>query len=297
MAHGSRVCRGCGRLNSADDKACYNCGKRLPGPLAGSVLGFVRDFSEDGVPATKLLLGTCVLVYALCMVSDGLSSVLGGGVGALAFGGFRDSTLVRAGALLGRFIGHEPWRVLSAVFVHGSLLHIGMNMLSLVRLGGTLEPHFRTARFILLYLLSGALGFACTVWSRGAAAYSVGASGAIFGLLGAFIGALFVRRNPGWQQVFFSNLIMAGALAFFVPNVDNSAHAGGFVSGVVIGVLLELERQPRKRDRLMLGLAALGLLAVVASLVLSARSPVWKAYRALEQAREERAELRRLDSE
>ena len=260
-------------------------------------MGVFTDFSADGLPATKVLVGLCVVVYALCMVSDGPAALFGRGHSLMAIGSFRGSTSVRVGALLGQFIDHEPWRVLSAVFVHASLLHLGMNMLSLVRLGSTMEPHFRSARFLLLYLLSGAFGFACTVWTRGDMAFSVGASGAIFGLLGAFIGALIVRRNPGWQNVFFSNLIMAGALAFFLPNVDNSAHAGGFVAGVVLGILLELERQPRKRDRLVTALALLGLVAVVASVILSARSPVWKAYRALEQERDERAERSRLDSE
>jgi len=290
MAHGSRVCPACGRLNSADDKACYSCGKRMPGPLATSVAGVFGDFSEDGLPATKLLMGACILVYALCLVSDGVAAVLSRGHGLMDFGSFTNSTLLRVGALWGRFIDQEPWRVLSAVFAHGSLLHIAMNMLSLVRLGGSLEPHFRSARFLLLYLISGAVGFVCTIWMRGGSAFSVGASGGIFGLLGAFIGALIVRRNPGWQQVFFSNLIMAAALAFYVPNVDNSAHAGGFVTGLVLGILLELERQPRKRDRLVTGLAVAGGVAVVASIILSARSPVWKAYRSLEQAQEERAE-------
>ena len=297
MAHGSRVCPSCGRINSVDDKSCFHCGKGLPGPMASSLMGVFGNFSEDGLPATKLLMGACILVYALCMVSDGPAAVLSRGRGLMDFGSFTSSTLLRVGALWGRVVDQEPWRVLSAVFAHGSLLHIGMNMLSLARLGSTLEPHFRSARFLLLYVVSGALGFVCTVWMRGGAAFSVGASGGIFGLLGAFIGALIVRRNPGWQQVFFSNLIMAGALAFYVPNVDNSAHAGGFVAGLVLGILLELERQPRKRDRLVTALSVAGGLAVVASIILSARSPVWKAYRSLEEAQAERAEQRRIDPE
>jgi membrane associated rhomboid family serine protease len=289
MAHGSRVCPACGRLNSADDKACYSCGKRMPGPLASSALGFLTNFSEDGLPATKLLIGMCIVVYGLMMVSDGPSSSL--------LGSFKPSTLIRVGALLGHFMTQEPWRVLSAVFVHGSLLHIGMNMLSLMRLGSGLEPHFRSARFMLLYLISGSLGFVCTLWWRGAAAFSVGASGAVFGLLGAFIGALVIRRNPGWQQVFFSNLILAGALSFFAPNIDNAAHVGGFVSGFVLGVLLELERQPRRRDALVTGLALAGVVAAVASIVLSASSPVWKEQRRAEARWLEEAERHRLDSE
>jgi rhomboid protease GluP len=170
-------------------------------------------------------------------------------------------------------------------------------MLSLINLGRTLEPHFRTARFLLLYLLAGTLGFCATLWWRGSGARSVGASGAIFGLIGAFIGALLIRRNPGWQRVFLSNLIMAFALAYFVPNVDNSAHAGGFVAGLAIGILLELERRPRQRDRLMAGLAAAGVLAAVASIVLSASSPVWKMVKRLEAERAEEQEREHLKRE
>jgi rhomboid protease GluP len=143
---------------------------------------------------------------------------------------------------------------------------------------------------LLLYLLCGALGFCATVWWRGELARSVGASGAIFGLLGAFIGALIIRRNPGWQRVFTSNLIMALMLGFMFPQVDNAAHAGGFVAGIVLGILLELERQPRRRDRLVAALAGLGALAAVAAIVLSARSPIWKQVRLLETQSAERGE-------
>lgn len=287
MAHGSRVCPACGRLNSAGDKACYNCGKRLPGPLASSALGFLSDFSEDGLPATKLLAGLCIVVYGLMMATDAASGR--GPVDVLW--GFRTSTSIRFGALLGPpFIDSEPWRVLSAVFLHGNLLHIGMNMLSLINLGRALEPHFRSARFLILYLLCGALGFCATVWWRGELARSVGASGAIFGLLGAFIGALIIRRNPGWQRVFTSNLIMAFMLGYMFPNVDNAAHVGGFVAGLVLGLLLELEKQPRRRDRWVSALAGLGALAAVASIVLSVRSPLGKQVRQMEVEAAERGE-------
>jgi rhomboid protease GluP len=291
MAHGSRVCPQCGRLNSVDDKACYNCGKRFPGPLSSSALGFITNFSADGLPATKLLAAICIVVYGLMMVSDA------GGGGVPGIMGFHGWTLLRFGALFGPVRELEPWRVLSAVFVHGSLIHIGMNMLSLVNLGRGLEPHFRSARFLVLYLVSGAVGFYCTLWLRGSHAFSVGASGAIFGLLGSFIGALIIRRNPGWQKVFMSNLIMAAVLTFAVPGIDNAAHVGGFVSGLALGLLLELERQPRRRDRLVAGLAAAGIVAALGSIALSARSPVWKLRKQLEAQAAEEEERSHLNSE
>lgn len=292
MARGSRVCRNCGRLNAADDTTCYHCGKRLPGPLASAVAGFLGNFSEEGLPATKLIVGICIVVYGLMMLSDAGRGQVGQGLF-----GFSLSTSVRFGALFGPVIQAEPWRVLSAVFLHASVLHIGLNLLSLVNLGRALEPHYRSARFLLVFLVSGSLGFCATVWWRGSQANSVGASGAIFGLLGAFIGTLIVRRNPGWQRVFMSNLIMAFMLGFFFRNVDNAAHAGGFLAGFLMGLGLELEPQPRRRDALMTLLAGLGVVLVLGSIVLSARSPVWKEIRRFEADAAEEGERRRLDSE
>jgi membrane associated rhomboid family serine protease len=182
-------------------------------------------------------------------------------------------------------VASEPWRILSAVVVHGSILHIAMNMFGLVNLGRALEPHFRSSRFLILYVLSGFFGFTVTVWWRGSQAYSVGASGAIFGLLGAYIGALLIRRNPGWHRVLVSNLFLVLALAWFSSRIDHAAHVGGFVSGFLIGLVLELEPRPRRHDRVMAVLAGLCVVASLASIALSAQSPVWKMFREAEEAR------------
>jgi membrane associated rhomboid family serine protease len=267
----------------------------MPGPLASSALGFLTDFSADGLPATKLIVGVCIVVYGLMMATDA------GRISRSSMPGlmqFDPSTSLRFGALVGPpLIVSEPWRVLSAVFLHASVMHIAMNMLSLVNLGRTMESHFRTARFVLIYLLSGALGFCASVWWKGEATFSVGASGAIFGLLGSFIGVLIVRRNPGWQNVLMSNLIMAVMIGYVFQRVDNAAHFGGFATGVGLGLLFELERQPRRRDRLVSALAAVGGLAVVASIVLSALSPAWKEQRQAEIEWTERHERTGQDSE
>jgi membrane associated rhomboid family serine protease len=269
MAEGSRICPQCGGLNGIDEKTCHRCGKSLPGPLASSARGFFSDFSADGLPATKFLAGLCIVAYALCMLSEARP-------GAFSFPGFqsfRPETIVRFGALVGEVLADEPWRLLSAMFIHSSLLHIGMNLLGIVSLSRSLEPHLGSARFTLLYVLSGVLGYVATFWWRGDMAFSVGASGSFYGLLGAFIGALIVRRNPGWQRVFFSNLILAVALGSFANRIDHAAHIGGFVSGLVIGLLLELERNPRRRDGLMAVLAGVCVVASLASIVLSVTSP------------------------
>src|SRR4051812_34484596 len=152
MPHGSRLCPHCGGLNGVDEKVCFRCGKSLPGPLGAAFMGSFRDFTADGLPMTKIIFGFCVLVYALGFVLDG---------GQLRIGianGFHDSTYLRLGLLTPR-VPDEPWRYLSAVYLHLGVFHIVMNMLALVDFGRRLEPHFGSARFFLLYTFTGIAGF------------------------------------------------------------------------------------------------------------------------------------------
>lgn len=291
MASGSRICPQCGRLTAVEDRTCFSCGQRMPGPLTQSAIGLFSSFSADGVAATKLLALMCLVVYALCLVSDG-----GFSVSTLISGAFQPSTLLRFGVLVGDLARTEPWRVLSAVFMHFGLLHIGLNLLSLVSLGRGLEPHFGSARFVILYVLTGILGFVASQWWYGASPPTAGASGAIFGLVGASVGVLWARRSPDWRRALVNNLVYAAILSFMWP-VNTAAHMGGFVAGVICGALFEREPQPRKRDGLMRTLALLCLLASVGSVVLSARSPVWRQQRQAEAERAERAERGGLDSE
>jgi rhomboid protease GluP len=287
MGHGSRICPHCGALNAIDEKTCHRCDKRLPGAVASSVSGLAADFSADGVPGTKLMAGMCIVVYGLCMLGEA------GRGGVPGFEPFRSWNTIHFGALVGRdafmllggvHYSEEPWRLFSAVFVHSSIWHVGLNLLGVVNLGRTLEPHFRTARFLVLYVLSGVLGYVATLIWRGDMAFSVGTSGSLFGLLGAYIAALLVRRNPGWHRVFVSNLILVVALAYFASNIDHAAHVGGFVSGFLIGLGLELEPQPRRRDRLMAIPAGILVVASVASIALSVSSPMWKEVKQRQEA-------------
>jgi membrane associated rhomboid family serine protease len=250
----------------------------MPGRLGTSARGVATGLSADGTIGTKVLVGLCLAVFALCMLTDGPTEGIPG------LEGFKPWTTIRFGALLGLVSGEEPWRVVSAIFVHSTLLHVGLNMLGLVSFARSLEAHLGSARLIVLFVLCGTLGFVATLLWRGDQAFSVGASGSIFGLLGATVGGLFLRRSPDWHRVLISNLILALALAFVARGIDHTAHLGGFVSGVLFGLLLEREPSPRRRDRLWAILAAILLASSLLSIALSIRSPVWKGVQQLEEA-------------
>ena len=169
---------------------------------------------------------------------------------ALVFGvemllGAPDNTamLVKMGATVpGTLELHEYWRLLAAMFLHANWLHWLVNSWALYQLGSLFEHLFGRGRFALVYFVTGiCASVASAAHTQGA---SVGASGAIFGILGAFI---FSLRRSQWrhdpqtrglnsQLVFWAliNLAIGAKFAF----IDNTAHIAGLVSGLVIGLLL-----------------------------------------------------------
>lgn len=142
----------------------------------------------------------------------------------------------RSGLLQG-----EYWRVITPIFLHVGLLHFGVNMYSLHLIGPGVENPYGRFRFLLLYLLSGIIG---SVFSLALAPYpSVGASGAIFGLLGALAAFLYSHRKmlgrSGTAQL--RNVIYIAVLNLAIglsPGIDNWGHLGGLLTGASLGLLL-----------------------------------------------------------
>lgn len=137
------------------------------------------------------------------------------------------------------------WRLGSAMFLHFGALHLGMNMLALWDGGKLVERMFGPARFLGIYMISGIAGNLLSLVIQGNQAVSGGASGAIFGIYGALLVYVWYARHH-MQQVEFRWLFF-GALAFsaltiimgfVIPGIDNSAHIGGFLTGLVSAILL-----------------------------------------------------------
>lgn len=144
----------------------------------------------------------------------------------------------------------QIWRLLTPALLHGSLPHIAFNMYALLSFGAGLERHFGHGRFLLLYILGAFAGNVASFLFTGGS-YSVGASTAIFGLLGAE--AVFLIQNrksfPGQFRSAIGNIIFIAAINLFVigslPGIDNWGHIGGLVGGLMFtsfaGPLWEIE--------------------------------------------------------
>lgn len=138
----------------------------------------------------------------------------------------------------------EWWRLGSAMFLHFGVLHLALNLWSLWDAGQLVERMYGHFRFATIYLLSGLSGNLLSLVIQGNIAVSGGASGAIFGIYGALITYLWRERSAiaphefrwfFWGAIAFSAISLG--LGFIVPGIDNSAHLGGFVSGMLLSIV------------------------------------------------------------
>lgn len=137
------------------------------------------------------------------------------------------------------------WRLGSAMFLHFGAVHLGMNMLALWDGGKLVERMFGAGRFLLIYLISGVGGNLLSLVIQGNDAVSGGASGAIFGIYGALLVYVWYARRRMqvqefrwlfWGALLFSALTIG--MGYVIPGIDNSAHIGGFATGLAMAMLL-----------------------------------------------------------
>ncbi|MDJ1500688.1 rhomboid family intramembrane serine protease [Xanthocytophaga agilis] len=177
---------------------------------------------------TPILINLNLLVF-IVMVCSGLGFISFKGPDLLQWGGnFRPLTTTG-----------EWWRLVTCMFLHGGLMHILANMMGLLFVGIFLEPVLGRTKFLIAYLLTGILASCVSLWWY-EATVSVGASGAIFGLYGVFLALLLLKVFPAeFGKVFLvSTLIFIGynLLIGIMGGVDNAAHIGGLVSGLLLGL-------------------------------------------------------------
>jgi membrane associated rhomboid family serine protease len=251
---------------------CSNCERPIcPDCMTSTPVGMrCPECARQGATRVRTMRSTSDeprLTYILIGINvvAGIGSLLGGGAGV------GSSSLTDDGGLSQHFIAEgEYWRLLTAGFLHAGLFHLLTNMLSLWILGSIIEPAVGSWRFGLIYFVSLLCGsFGALLLSPDA--LTVGASGAIFGLLAA---AAIVAWNRGFNLMESGLGLWIGLnllITFTVPNISIGGHIGGFVGGAVASlVLIELRDRVRVPEAVpSLACVALGVAAVAGSIVIS----------------------------
>ena len=160
----------------------------------------------------------------------------------------------------------QYYRLITAAFLHAGLLHLGLNMVTLVILGREVESALGRIRFLTLYLVAALGGSVCFYLFGSAGAFALGASTATFGLFGALFVLARARRIDTRQIVMLIAFNLF--LGVVVPEVDNLGHVGGLVTGAAVTAAYELtERLPRPSRLAAQALAVTAIVAMLATLV------------------------------
>lgn len=190
------------------------------------------------LPVTFGLIAACVLVYVLVAL-EGAAVGVPPNVGLVQ----QPEAVLRLGALVPALVAQgEAWRLITSAFLHSGFVHLALNMLSLYFLGSFAEVTFGRSRFLALYLISGIAGGLAYLYFGSFNAPAVGASGAIFGLLGGVFGFAIRRGTFSTRNPVISQLLLLTAINLFlgatIPGVSNTAHIGGLLGGLVFGYLM-----------------------------------------------------------
>lgn len=152
--------------------------------------------------------------------------------------GFGDEILYAGMSVNGLIAEGEWWRIITSMFLHGGFMHVLFNMFSLFLFGPELENIAGKIRFLTVYFL-GIFGAAATFVTQDALYASVGASGAIFGIIGAFGALVFYTHKsfPQLRQIILPIIVISVIMTFLQPNINAAAHLGGLVAGFVLGLV------------------------------------------------------------
>jgi rhomboid protease GluP len=270
---GSVVCASCGYLVGVKDDRCYHCGRRNPG-----LWGFapaLRSLGQD-LGFVQIVTGISIVAYVASLVMS---------VGNIRMSGFDflgpDScALLNLGASGAApvFALDRWWTLLSATWLHGSFLHILLNMYWVRQLGPAVAEFYGPGRMVIVYVAGGIVGFAASSAAGMFLGFmppilqggilTVGASASIFGLLGALA---YYGRRGGSSMVYTQAMtyaVMMFVFGLMLSGIDNYAHAGGFLGGWLAGRVLD-PLHPERINHMLIAVICLGLslLSILVSLL------------------------------
>ena len=264
---GSTLCPSCGKLVGVNDEVCWSCGRKNPG-MWGLTSVFRRLGHDLGF--MQAVIGGSVFLY-LAMLAVDPAGIRMGGLFDLAAPS--QEAILRFGASgAGPVFGLDRWwTVLSAGWLHASLLHIGFNVYWIRFLAPATAELYGAARMVIIYTISSIVGFTASSVAQlylPLGLVTVGASAPILGLLGAMVyygrrtGSSSVGRTA-WSYALF--MIIFG---FLMSRVDNAAHLGGFAGGYLVSMALN-PMKPERGDHILIALVCLvaSLASIIASVV------------------------------
>lgn len=282
---GSVVCPSCGSLVGVRDDKCYSCGRANPG-----LWGFAPALRQLGADMgfVPLVIGGCSIVYVLTLLASGSNlQIYRGGLSFLSPS--PDALLLFGMSGASPVFGRGAWwTLLSASWIHGDLLHILFNMYWVGRFGPGAVELIGPFRTVIVYTVSGVAGFLLSsaaglvfavsglqIPFLGAAAFTMGASAAVLGLLGAIAhygrtsGSSLIRAEVKQYVVWFviSGLVFRGT--------DNYAHLGGFLGGYATAWFFNpLTRE--RGDHMLIAGVCLGLTLVAIGLSIFTGLPFYR---------------------
>jgi rhomboid protease GluP len=271
-----KLCPNCGSLVGINATRCHNCGTNLKFSMAAVNRSLAGVFSGPAPVTTALLVANLMMFGVEWMATAAQGK--GGGLSILWGMGGEATYRLGMSAPYGIYVQHQWYRLITAMFLHGGLIHIGFNMMSLMQLGPALEELYGSARYFFLYIVTGAFGFLASSFIGH---YSLGASGGLLGLVGAML-AITSKRGGSYMRELRSRLISSVVILFVLGfmgmGIDNWAHGGGLASGFVLGKIFA-DRQPmNEREKQIanaLGwLAGLMVIASFAFMILHYRDPL-----------------------
>ena len=249
------LCPRCHKLVSADAETCPHCGQRKPG-LWGATAAMRRLGLQLNFP--HLITVFCGVLYLLALALDPSAIFQTQGLMQILSPSIQASFKLGVTGTVPIFSYELWWTPITAIYLHGGLLHIFFNMMWVRQLGPVVEDLFGPFRLFAIFTVAGITGFIASTLAGHE--LTLGASGSIFGLLAAAIaygrraGAqLFTRQFLQWAGLLF-------VMGFVMPGVDNWAHGGGFIGGYAAAYVFS-----RSSEREGLGAYLIGGLCLLAT--------------------------------
>ena len=233
MAHRATLCPQCRQLIGSEESVCSWCGTSRSNPW-WHLINAMRGSSGSSRVVTAIL-SLNIIYFAISLL---LSSRVDSGGGLLSIGQNSLLLLGASGTIPIERFG-RIWTLLSANYLHGGILHLVFNLMALRQLGPWVVNEYGNSRMVSIYTLGGVIGY--TVSYAAGVPFTVGASAALCSLIGALLyfgksrgggyGGTVFREVGGWAiGLFIFGLIF--------PGINNWAHGGGILGGVVMGMLL-----------------------------------------------------------